>query len=1274
MAEKDGERKADTSDAQGMKMGQAASLGSKIRGTPTKEQKENVDEVSPVLSRTPDASASLSAKLSGMVLAEKLVHAEGKCDPPVDKSAQWGEWLRASPGQNSFGKGGGFGGAASSSYSGDSSRTGGSDPTRFPTIRIRDLPIKCNLHSELSQAVYSHIGEAVRRDKTEVNSPARGSRRSSDAGSRDLRHALEKRRELDLRRDLINRKVGITENMDGKEEHPKENPMDYDDYQRSREATTQESGQGHTPYIYSFRRVRDRSALSIEISPAGYDRKAIGITQPASFCQRSRRKVDRLITMDVSAVASPNLYFLDLVSSGPMLIDRGLVLPDGEVDNIYLPIDTFKLMRIDDSVVYKNVEEIKVVDRSHLYPGQVVGAASDMGGQIGVVTGVNTVLNLAKLDNNGLPTKVIRGVSPSSLRRIRCLNLGDFVVSGPWLGRVVEVSIDIDVLFDDGAVCRVTDAESKNLLVVCQNINTMRRRQMNSIFHQGQCVGGPDACSIFKAARWLNGYWHPERELGTIMKLETSGVLVYWVASIYCGTNRELVEASAPPAYQNPDDLTFFCASHNCCWGLADRCFFLEASSTSNEGGAACSPDQDDDEEEEDDEDEEEEEEVKDEYNACSQDNQEECEASTSQVVPPTKQNDARFYRKQLRKFVFEGHRRAQRSQVMRHVEVEFPMLVANTCTTVDVLWQDGTRQHGRPSATIAPFGILNEQEFFPGQHVVANVLPINATVDATDDHDEVTTTSANKDIDAPGPTERVGIVKSLKYEDQTVCVSWFKTPEHPDDGREVECDDTVSAYDLKLHSNHSAYYGDIVIRILPSGSKDDSKSVPLLPGNKKKNIVPADLSWVGRVVELPNGNIQVKWGDGSMSTVLPHEIVVVKDEQYMELWLEMGDWVEDDGSDDAREEPVAANTDIDHQNLDNDVENNSPAMSRTKLSFRSLLQLTSDVVARGKGYWMNWRSPSSLLPNSGLHTPTNDESIGDAAVDVTSHGFAGGTKAADATCCCDESFCPPRFDVLQISPLDHHYLDTTDQVASRAKSWAKTVQKEWKILENDLPETIYVRAFEDRMDLLRVMMVGASGTPYHHGLFFFDLQLPPSYPSAPPQVYYHSFGLRLNPNLYESGTVCLSLLNTFGGEGTEVWSSTASSLLQVVVSIQGLVLNDKPYYNEAGYETLVDKPEGCRNALSYNENAYLLTLRTMQYLLRRPPQGFEEFVKEHFRRRGRFVLKTCNALLQGNIVDNAHATEAGRRRPCSAGLRLALANVVPSLVSAFTQIRAEGC
>jgi ubiquitin-conjugating enzyme E2 O len=214
-------------------------------------------------------------------------------------------------------------------------------------------------------------------------------------------------------------------------------------------------------------------------------------------------------------------------------------------------------------------------------------------------------------------------------------------------------------------------------------------------------------------------------------------------------------------------------------------------------------------------------------------------------------------------------------------------------------------------------------------------------------------------------------------------------------------------------------------------------------------------------------------------------------------------------------------------------------------------------------------------------------------------------------------------------------------------------------------------------MDLLRVVIVGASGTPYHDGLFFFDLQLPPTYPAVPPQVYYHSFGLRLNPNLYGSGTVCLSLLNTFGGEGAEVWSPATSTLLQVVVSIQALVLNTQPYYNEAGYEDLVGTPEGRRNALPYNEKAYLLTLQTMLFLLRRPPLGFEEFIKDHFhRRRGRFILRTCEAYMQGCIVgtltSDACPSEESRKCSCSPGLRLALGNMVPSLMEAIRDIPAE--
>lgn len=53
--------------------------------------------------------------------------------------------------------------------------------------------------------------------------------------------------------------------------------------------------------------------------------------------------------------------------------------------------------------------------------------------------------------------------------------------------------------------------------------------------------------------------------------------------------------------------------------------------------------------------------------------------------------------------------------------------------------------------------------------------------------------------------------------------------------------------------------------------------------------------------------------------------------------------------------------------------------------------------------------------------------------------------------------------------------------------------------------DAIYVRVFEDRMDLLRAVIVGACGTPYQDGLFFFDFQLPPDYPQVPPVIAIHN-------------------------------------------------------------------------------------------------------------------------------------------------------------------------
>lgn len=67
----------------------------------------------------------------------------------------------------------------------------------------------------------------------------------------------------------------------------------------------------------------------------------------------------------------------------------------------------------------------------------------------------------------------------------------------------------------------------------------------------------------------------------------------------------------------------------------------------------------------------------------------------------------------------------------------------------------------------------------------------------------------------------------------------------------------------------------------------------------------------------------------------------------------------------------------------------------------------------------------------------------------------------------------------------------------------------------------VWVRAYEDRMDLLSIMIAGPAKTPYEDGLFMFDVQLGGEYPRAPPLCHYISYcSDRLNPNLYEDGKV----------------------------------------------------------------------------------------------------------------------------------------------------------
>ncbi|KAK4178765.1 putative baculoviral IAP repeat-containing protein [Triangularia setosa] len=142
--------------------------------------------------------------------------------------------------------------------------------------------------------------------------------------------------------------------------------------------------------------------------------------------------------------------------------------------------------------------------------------------------------------------------------------------------------------------------------------------------------------------------------------------------------------------------------------------------------------------------------------------------------------------------------------------------------------------------------------------------------------------------------------------------------------------------------------------------------------------------------------------------------------------------------------------------------------------------------------------------------------------------------------------------------------------------------------LHSDLPDGIYVRYGESRPDMLKVLMFGPENTPYEHGIFLFDIFCDQDFPQKPPQVQYLTTGggrARFNPNLYQNGKVCLSLLGTWEGPS---WVPDTSTILQILVSIQSMVFVENPYFNEPGYENRPDLAQ----SESYNRDKENLTLQ----------------------------------------------------------------------------------
>ncbi len=192
-------------------------------------------------------------------------------------------------------------------------------------------------------------------------------------------------------------------------------------------------------------------------------------------------------------------------------------------------------------------------------------------------------------------------------------------------------------------------------------------------------------------------------------------------------------------------------------------------------------------------------------------------------------------------------------------------------------------------------------------------------------------------------------------------------------------------------------------------------------------------------------------------------------------------------------------------------------------------------------------------------------------------------------------------------------------------------IGKEMTSLKTNIPtnwsSSMFIKFNKENMSLIKAVIIGPNDTPYENGFFEFHIKLGESYPKNNPSCHFQTTGggrFRFNPNLYNCGKVCLSLLGTWRGHESENWNQNTSTILQLLLSIQSLILCEEPYFNEPGYENSYGTPSGTSNSIKYNNNVKYHTIDIgIIDQINNPPEQFENDVYAHFYFKREEILKT---------------------------------------------------
>ena len=512
--------------------------------------------------------------------------------------------------------------------------------------------------------------------------------------------------------------------------------------------------------------------------------------------------------------------------------------------------------------------------------------------------------------------------------------------------------------------------------------------------------------------------------------------------------------------------------------------------------------------------------------------------------------------------------------------------VVKETKLRTTVQWQDGSISH-QNSSTTTPYLNVDDHDIWPGE-----IVALKKNESDEDVNSELVHVDAPDAPDFIKPT-RIGVVQSTDAQERLARVRWFSNPDVGifDSQRSVllpgsslgdlSTDESqVSFYEVVAYPALSKRRGDLVliapsIQVLTAHStlalhqaSSNSAIIPAtlqamfgtaisaldrITSDGAQNIrnVPDDssvgITWFGEIVDLGlDGLITVRLGAAKevrdIRVSIDRIIVVVGGDDESNFGLSDLDEDEVDSWDDS-------------MSIDSSKGYSSDDVIEEVVEYEGGERLDADG---GDEMWMTDEEEDETVPTTTVHHPSPIINAESTATSTSEQSFKDDIRYTYPNT-------PAQFVILDSPPpSDHHFLVDSVELSANLM---RRIRKEHGIMKSSLPNGIWARTWIDRLDLLRILIVGPRGTPYELAPFVMDFHFNKDFPDSPPEAYFHSWtnGVgKINPNLNEDGKICLSLLGTWPGDKkNEGWSAKGSSMLQVLVSLMGLVLVKEPYYSK---------------------------------------------------------------------------------------------------------------